>query len=80
MVYRAERADLKKVTIRLGQDQIDQLKLYYPKVGYNMILRSLAARHLRKLNEKEQEALSLTSADERMEAVKQELLSQEEIE
>ena len=40
--------DLRKITIRLTNQQLHQLRTLYPNVGYNAILRKLVDAHLRK--------------------------------
>jgi len=45
------------ITIRIFDEDADYLKLAYAGVGYNSVLRALAARHVRKLRNRTAENL-----------------------
>ena len=59
---RALERPAKLVTIRLFDDDIDYLKLCYAGAGYNVIVRALVARHVRKLRVKTVENLESPEA------------------
>ena len=39
----------KKITLRLFSDDLDILRTAYPGIGYNQVVRSLVAKHVRRL-------------------------------
>jgi len=53
---RALEREARLVTVRLFDDDIEYLKLTYSR-GYNIVVRSLVARHVRKLKTKTVENL-----------------------
>jgi hypothetical protein len=57
------------MTIRLFVDDLEYLQQAYPTSGYNVILRALAARHVRKLRTKTVEALEGQLTAEELKAV-----------
>ncbi len=57
-------ADL--VSVRIFTDDMEFLRLCYGSAGYNVVIRALVARHVRKLREKTKENLdteTLTSEE-----------------
>ena len=46
----SEHEDLVKKTIRLYSGDAERLEEYYPKSGYNRVIRTLVRRHLRTLD------------------------------
>ncbi len=49
---------MKKITVRLFEDDLTKLRIYYPTVGYNAILRALTRKHIRLLDHKTTERMS----------------------
>jgi hypothetical protein len=47
-----QKQDLEKVTIRLHEGDKDILEKYYPRSGYNPVIRQLVRRHIKQLEEK----------------------------
>lgn len=45
-------AQFEKVVIRLYRGDKDRLAAAYPTVGYNVVIRTLVSKHLRKLDER----------------------------
>jgi len=43
---------LEKVTIRVDPEELERLKKYYPRKGYNWAVRRLITEHLRLLDSK----------------------------
>jgi len=46
------KLDLTKVTIRIYRQDAETLRTSYPGMGYNAILRALAAKHCRQIRNK----------------------------
>jgi len=61
----AKRIDrpLRKMTLRLFDDDLDLLRVAYPHCGYNEVVRALVSKHCRRLREITAERLG---ADERL--------------
>jgi hypothetical protein len=49
---------LKKITLRLNEDDLENLRQFYLHAGYNKIIRALVAQHVSRLNERLSEKLS----------------------
>ena len=49
---------LKKITLRLNEDDLENLRQFYQHAGYNKIIRALVAQHVSRLNERLSEKLS----------------------
>ncbi len=62
----SEPRPMKKMTIRLFEDDLAYLRSAYQGTGYNTILRSLASRHVRKLRHATQDKLAHSGAIERL--------------
>ncbi len=60
---------MRKMTIRLYEDDLAYLKAAYQGTGYNKILRALAARHVRKLRAATVERLEGRLSPEELKAV-----------
>jgi len=41
-----------KVSLRLFSGDTERLQAYYPKLGYNRVIRTLVAEHLKRLDAK----------------------------
>jgi hypothetical protein len=49
MARSALGAAMRKVTLRLFEDDVRTLRSFYPEVGYNFVVRALVRRHCRQL-------------------------------
>lgn len=49
---RPSERPMRKATIRLFEDQIERLRMLYPSIGYNVIIRALIEEHFNKLDRK----------------------------
>jgi hypothetical protein len=41
-----------KISCRVYDTDLERLRVYYPNTGYNLVIRRLIARHVRRLEEK----------------------------
>ena len=60
MTTRASQPDetpVKKITIRIFADDANFLKVAYPRIGYNKVIRQLVRNHVRGLQAKTVEKL-----------------------
>jgi len=55
---RVSTEPLRKITVRLGESQLHRLKVLYPNIGYNAILRKLVDAHLEKAMSKLTEGIT----------------------
>lgn len=46
-------SELVKITIRLLESDLEQLRAFYPRAGYNAIIRQLVSRHITELHRKQ---------------------------
>lgn len=54
---------LKKYTVRLWEDDVERIRLYYPNLGHNLIARVLLHRHRIALDNHVAERLSQRELD-----------------
>lgn len=52
MTRRKEDEDMELVSVRLFKSDKARLQSYYPKAGYNRVIRTLVRKHIRALDEK----------------------------
>lgn len=64
-----EDKELKKMTVRFYEEDLDYLRLAYPHSGYNQVVRALVARHVRKLRNATAERLSEKLTMEELQSV-----------
>lgn len=55
---------LRKITIRVDDNDLDALREAYPKRGYNWVIRALVRRHVRQLQARTAEILEQGSQDD----------------
>ncbi len=52
MARQHDPADLQKISLRVGKADIETLRLTYPTVGYNKVIRALISKHCRFIRDK----------------------------
>lgn len=60
------KQNLEKVTIRLTTGAKDELEKFYPNAGYNVAIRKIVDNHIKRLNEKLNDARSQTNDTARL--------------